>query len=286
MCRLYGFRANEETKVECTLVHAQNSLLLQSESDYLGRKHADGWGIAFYHNATPERERRAGAAFQDLHFSVTAERVYTRAVVAHVRLATVGKPDARNSHPFMFGKWVFAHNGTVTAFDNLGAQLLSEISPELLSTRLGQTDSEVLFLWMLSRLQQEGIDLDGDPTADEIGRINATSISQLAHRCLHADADAEPKLNTILTNGRILVATRWNNDLYVVYREGVHDCEICGIPHIDHDNNKEYRAVVLASEPISSEPWRMVPNQSLVTISEDLKLINEMIPGTRPSMLH
>ena len=27
MCRLYGFRANEETKVECTLVHAQNALL-------------------------------------------------------------------------------------------------------------------------------------------------------------------------------------------------------------------------------------------------------------------
>lgn len=33
MCRLYGFRANEATKVECALVLAQNSLLAQSRAD-------------------------------------------------------------------------------------------------------------------------------------------------------------------------------------------------------------------------------------------------------------
>lgn len=33
MCRLYGFLANERTKVECSLVHAQNALLHQSRAD-------------------------------------------------------------------------------------------------------------------------------------------------------------------------------------------------------------------------------------------------------------
>ena len=36
MCRLYGFRANEPTKVECTLVHAQNALIVQSREDLAG----------------------------------------------------------------------------------------------------------------------------------------------------------------------------------------------------------------------------------------------------------
>lgn len=35
-CRLYGFLANEETKLECTLVLAHNSLLSQSKKDSLG----------------------------------------------------------------------------------------------------------------------------------------------------------------------------------------------------------------------------------------------------------
>ncbi len=75
MCRLYGFRANEETKVECSLVHAQNALMLQSRADLRGRAHPHGWGLAFYHNVHPTVVRRASAAYEDLHFSETVERI-------------------------------------------------------------------------------------------------------------------------------------------------------------------------------------------------------------------
>ena len=33
MCRLYAMRANEPTRVECSLVHAQNALMQQSQGD-------------------------------------------------------------------------------------------------------------------------------------------------------------------------------------------------------------------------------------------------------------
>ena len=68
MCRLYGFRANEPTKVECTLVHAQNALLLQSQSDQRGKSHPDGWGISAYQGERPWCERHALAAYEDAPF--------------------------------------------------------------------------------------------------------------------------------------------------------------------------------------------------------------------------
>src|SRR6476620_10098238 len=40
MCRHYAFRANEPTKVECTLVRAQNALLAQSRADRRGKTHS------------------------------------------------------------------------------------------------------------------------------------------------------------------------------------------------------------------------------------------------------
>jgi hypothetical protein len=45
MCRLYAFRANEPTRVECSLVHAQNALMEQSKGDMAGAMHGHGWGV-------------------------------------------------------------------------------------------------------------------------------------------------------------------------------------------------------------------------------------------------
>ena len=115
MCRHYCFRANAPTKVECTLIRAQNALISQSRADRRGVAHPDGWGVAVYDNDHPWIERRAAAAYEDLHFSTTAERVYAETVVAHVRKATVGEPSLANTHPFAHACWTFTHNGTVTA---------------------------------------------------------------------------------------------------------------------------------------------------------------------------
>ena len=111
MCRFYVFFANEPTKVECTLVHAaKNALLLQSRGDMHGRCHSDGWGIAYYQAMQPMVERSVDPAHQGMHFSSgTAERVFSRSVIAHVRLATVGTPTIQNCHPFRWGSWGLLH---------------------------------------------------------------------------------------------------------------------------------------------------------------------------------
>jgi glutamine amidotransferase len=273
MCRLYGFRANEPTKVECTLVHAQNSLMLQSRGDLRGTSHTDGWGIAFYDNHRPQVERRATAAFEDLHFSATAERIYTGTVVAHVRMATIGAPGIVNSHPFTYGPWAFAHNGTVTGFDQLRARLIAETDPRLHAAQQGTTDSEHAFFWLLSRLAAAGIAPEA-PARElpHLLHVVAESVHELAQRSTHVAPEKPPRLNFLLTDGEHLVASRWDNSLYFVVRDGIHDCEICGIPHVHHDTGFAYRAVVVASEPISNEEWHEVPNHSILGVGPEIDL--------------
>lgn len=286
MCRLYGFHANERTKVECTLVHAQNALLIQSREDRLGRTHPHGWGIGYYEHGLPHVERRATAAFEDLHFSATAERIYSKTIIAHVRLATVGKPAIVNTHPFSHGPWIMAHNGTVTGFARVAPHLEAEVSPRLLSYRQGSTDSELLFLWLLTKMEKSGIELDSQQVGvGEVARVLRQAIPYIDDLCAKEKADQPAKLNILLTNGKILAATRWNNSLYWLKRVGVHDCEICGIPHIDHDRKKNYRAVVIASEPISSENWQEVPNHNVLTLAEDLQAELEPLHPTALPLL-
>lgn len=272
MCRLYAFHANEPTKVECSLVLAQNSLLEQSRSDALGRAHSDGWGIAYYPEKVPVVEKHPAAAHAGLHFSAAAERVYARTVVAHVRLATVGQSTLANCHPFQWNNWIFAHNGTVTGVASLRKQMLEEIGVEMRELVKGDTDSELLFFWLMSRLQMR--DASTEQFSDDLAHsasIIAEAILELDRRCATVEPSKPAKLNTVLTNGRAIIATRLRNTLYWVTRDGLHDCEVCGIPHVHHSPDVPYHAVVIASEPISHELWQEIPDGSIVTVSDSLE---------------
>jgi glutamine amidotransferase len=272
MCRQYCFVANEETKIECTLVHAQNALMLQSRKDMRGTMHPDGWGISVYEDFRPVVERRVAAAYEDLHFSAAAERVFSSTVIAHVRKATVGRPSLVNTHPFTHQCWTFAHNGTVTAIDVLRDRLLAEIHPHLRKGIRGDTDSELLFHWILSRMEDAGISAEAR-CADlpVLSDVVAESIQKIAADCETSGVGRRAKLNILLTDGRIAVATRWNNSLWWLFREGIHDCEVCGIAHVRHAPEVEYLATIVASEPVSHEAWQEVPDRTLVAIDRSIR---------------
>ena len=290
MCRLYAIRSNEETKVECTLVHAQNALLLQSRGDQIGREHSDGWGIGYYVAGQPTIEKQASAAFRDLSFSRAAEQVYSDAVIAHVRLATVGTPLVENAHPFQYGNWLFAHNGTIQGFQILGDELLSETRPELRVSRHGSTDSECFFLWLLSRLlDQPCASVDGVSNPDRMADHLADLIQEIDERSRAAASvmgiDKAPKLNIVLTDGRSLFASRWNNSLYFAARNGITDCEICGIPHVHHRHGSLYQSVVIASEPVSEEIWHEVENLTLLYVTKDIRITQIPLGNRIPNSL-
>jgi glutamine amidotransferase len=88
-----------------------------------------------------------------------------------------------------------------------------------------------------------------------------------------AAAPSEPPgLNVILSDGERMVGTRWGRSLYYLERRGLQPCNICGVPHIAHQPARAYRAVEVASEPITDEPWRAVAERILYTVSPDISL--------------
>jgi len=265
MCRLYGFCATEPTKVECTLVHAQNALLSQSESDKSGKSHSEGWGIATFSDGKPKLERQAWAAYHGEHFQRAASNLYAKIVVAHIRRATVGTPSILNTHPFMVGHWVFAHNGTIPFFDDIQLKLLELTSPEHKKEIKGETDSEHVFAYIRTLLDEPDIN-----SVSETLRQASKNIENLV---LNQDSKAKPGLNFLLTNGQKMWGTRFGRSLYYVERPGIYDCQICGFPHVHHSPEQIYWAAVVASEPITSEAWQELPDRSVWSIDSRLKAL-------------
>jgi predicted glutamine amidotransferase len=162
MCRLYGFRANEPTKLECSLVRAQNALMAQSIRDHEKLTLGYGWGVTEHPDGVPFVEKQAWAAYQGEHFKKTAARLYSRAAIAHVRRATVGPPSLENTHPFVHGLWLFAHNGTVPNFERVCERLLPELDEVHRTDIQGNTDSEHIFRYVLTLWATSGSTVDRD----------------------------------------------------------------------------------------------------------------------------
>jgi predicted glutamine amidotransferase len=264
MCRLYGFRASEATKVECTLVHAQNALMVQSESDLSGKSHANGWGMVTFDGDVPHVERQAWAAYHGEHFERAAGRIYSRQVLAHIRRATVGEPTLANTHPFVDGGWALIHNGTIPNFDRLRPLLLAQLPDHRRAAIQGDTDSEHVLQLLRVMQEREPMQLAVDVLAKLVETIHGW--------CRDIDPTARLGLNLLVTNGHEMIGSRLGRPLQFVERRGVHDCEICGFPHIHHTPRHAYRAVVVASEPISHEDWQEVPDGSVYRIDSDYRL--------------
>ncbi len=264
MCRLYGFRANEPTKVECSLVHAQNALMAQSRLDQEGLTHGHGWGVAEHPDGVPFVEKQAWAAYHGEQFKKTAARVYSKTVIAHVRRATVGPPGLENTHPFVHGIWLFAHNGTVPNFDRVRDRVIDAMDPLHRSEIHGSTDSEHVFRYLLGLWQQH-------PERPLLETLRS-GLEQVIAWCHDIDSQAKVSLNVLWTDGERMVGSRLGRTLWYLEREGIHVCEICCKSHVHHSPERAYRAVEIASEPITHERWLQVPDGTVFSVDPDFRL--------------
>ena len=268
MCRLYGFRATDPTLVECSLVKAQNALLRQSERDSRGLANPDGWGMALWGSEGLHLERRSRSAVGDLRFTEVASHARPTTAIAHVRAATIGNPAVENTHPFRHGPWVFAHNGTLTAFDRVAP--LMDIGP---ITPAGTTDSEAIFSWLLNRMPEFGLDPEQPASSPgPVARLIGASVIDLHSMSMAAGARRPPKLNFLISDGLNLVASRWGNTLYWTHRSAVPDCAVCGLSHCE-DVDERYRAIAIASEPITDEHWTEVQEGSVISVDRSATLV-------------
>ncbi|MFZ2102285.1 MAG: class II glutamine amidotransferase [Oricola sp.] len=272
MCRLYAMRANEPTRVECSLVLAQNALMQQSQGDAEGFVHNHGWGVADYRDTVPIVEKQNWAAWHGEHFKKTAARVYAHTVVAHVRQASVGATTLENTHPFRNGRWIFAHNGTVPNFDRVRDLMIGHIDPVLRNDIKGTTDSEHVFYYLLTRIMRHP-DL---PLSDVVGR----ALRQVIDWSRTVDPDEPVGLNIVLTDGERLVGSRYNRTLWHLVKTEATICGVCGRKHVQHDNDIDYRAIEIASEPISGDNWQPFANEIIYWIDADYHFAIAPLPET------
>ncbi|MFQ5570679.1 MAG: class II glutamine amidotransferase [Rhodothermales bacterium] len=266
MCRLYGFRSNSPRKVECELIRSQNALIVQSQRDERGESNPHGWGLGTYSRDEPCVERQAKPAYESDAFRWAAARVHACSVMAHVRRATVGRLRLENTHPFMHGAWLFAHNGTLGAFEQIRPRMVEAMTPHHRRAIQGETDSEHLFYLLLTLHEQQ--------PATPLLPLLRQGLQQVIDWSRQTDPKAEIALNTLWMDGEEIVGSRLGRSLWTVERKAVHPCEVCGgALHIQEDPGDAYRAVVVASEPLTTtESWTKVPEGSLFRIDHSVRL--------------
>jgi predicted glutamine amidotransferase len=208
MCRLFGFRSAVPAAVHPALVTEKNSLVIQS------REHKDGWGIAAYGpEPLPTVAHGVGPAHSDPAFHRVSSLVSARTVVAHVRLASVGAVELRNSHPFLHGRWSFVHNGTLKNFERHKASVEALIGPEFRPNIQGTTDSERCFSIFLTRLSARG-SIDGAMRVEDVASALAETMGLVAAITDEPGQDRSA-MNFLVTNGEVMVATRRHRTLFI-----------------------------------------------------------------------
>ena len=257
MCRLVGIVSSEPTDFKIVLREAPRSMAA------LSREHRDGWGIAIFDDGPRgwRVEKGVACASDDARFHELAVGSRGELLVAHIRQKTVGETSLVNSHPFQRGRWVFAHNGTVKDV----AWLQARASSKRLGEVRGETDSELLFAWLLTRLDEAG--LAEQPASEATDR----ALGQAAREAReHAGFGA---FNFLLSDGKTTYAHRFGRTMYLLelgpadavrMRRIAHDGTVLETPWSAHR-----QAVFIASERMTDEPWQHVEDGALIRIDRD-----------------
>lgn len=258
MCRFLAQVSRQPVSLRRALLEAPHSLQKQCSGDLSGERHGDGWGIGYYLDGFPTVARYPTDAAVDPQLVECAERLRVRLAIAHVRQASVGTVGIANTHPFDEGCWLFAHNGTAMGFDALKPELRAEMG-HWSDRPQGDTDSEWIFYWLLSRLTAAGAD-PRHPAADPaaVTAIMAASLSELGRRCQALDATEPTRLNFLLSDGVQLWATRYGHTLFS-RSEAAPPGQIAA------------ETTLIASEPLDDGDWREVPDQSILTVDRQLR---------------
>ena len=284
MCRLFGFRSVLESKMHRSLLHAENALMFQSEN------HPDGWGVVYYHDNCPHIIKSIETAVDDTLFQKVSGVVASKTVLAHLRKSTIGKNSILNTHPFQFGRWVFAHNGNIKNFDKLKDKLLNLVDSSLRSYLLGSTDSEILFLIFISEINKALKSPEAHASADDLKTIMKNSLKKITsvtgpHSKKDNDPPSETFLSVMLTNGSSMVAYNGGKTInYSTHKSSCPDKKECPFFNQTCENlPKEFSGktkvnhLILSSEIIQgANQWFSLPVGEMIGVDDSMNIFREI----------
>lgn len=258
MCRLFGLHAGTSPATATFwLLDAPDSLAQQS------RRNPDGTGLGvFDEHGRPQLHKEPIAAWHDTAFATEAHELTGTTFIAHVRYATTGSLDLRNTHPFLQDGRLFAHNGVVAGLDVIDERLREVGADDLV---LGQTDSERVFALITASTRAH----DGDQSAGLIDAVRWLA----ANMPIYA-------VNILLSTATDMWALRYpeSHQLYVLDRRDLS----ARAPEF-HLRTNRIRArsahlaarpsVVFATEPMDDDPrWSLLGPGELAHVDAALRL--------------
>ena len=188
MCRVLAY-IGPEIPVENLLLKPDNSLVNQSlDPERHPELQLAGWGFGAWgeHLLTPEEPfvyRRPMAAFYDDNAKGIIPSLQASTLLAHVRAAAYDSGVVladENCHPFSYKEtpWIVAQNGDLPNWKLVQRELLQHCKDKYLKQMLGNTDTEFLYVLLLSLLEGDS-DEDVKRAFEEMLRLIAEAMKKL-----------------------------------------------------------------------------------------------------------
>ncbi len=258
MCRLFGMSAGpERAKATFWLLDAPDSLSAQSHRE------PDGTGLGWFdEHGRPALSKQPLAAYGDRDFATRAREVSSHTFIAHIRFASTGGLELRNTHPFEQAGRLFAHNGVIEDLPRLERQIGTS-----LSLVEGDTDSERFFALITHEIAAHDGDVAGG-IRSACGWV-AENLPLLS-------------INFVLSTATDVWALRYpdTHELFVLERgagEALEQASHLGSRvHSDHGVSKPL--VTIASERMDADPgWRALDPGELIHVGPELEVGSQRI---------
>lgn len=206
MCRWLAYRG-APIFLEELISMPNHSLIAQSLScsEAKVNTNGDGFGIGWYgERPEPGLYRDTQPAWGDENLSSMVHQLKSSLFFAHVRASTGTATSRSNCHPFAVGRFMFMHNGQIGEYDRIRRPVEALINDEFYRFRKGTTDSEALFLALLSH----GLDVD------PIGALQ-TVLTKTLHIMQEHDVKEALRATIAFSDGERLYAARCSSDRIV-----------------------------------------------------------------------
>jgi glutamine amidotransferase len=335
MCRWFTYIGEEPTLLEDVLIKPRHSIVKQIDAHFLPNLHAtydphlgreklssgvasdnhgpnhftnmDGFGVGYYTDVAAEFNgdhvnrpcvyRNIRPPLNDLNLASLCAHTSTKCVFAHIRASGSATPTVEtNNHPFVFGRYMFMHNGVVANFKKIKVALLQKLSVNAYENIFGSTDTEHVAALFFTYL---GDDWDTEIPVEKLKKTMINTVQDVLALIQQSVKDKDEvlphsSLNFVVTDGCQLLAIRFSSvddieppSLYYSTTAG----PTLNRKFPDHPDGKEVtkkaarathehgKHVIVASEPntYKAEDWHLVPPNSFVLVGKDLNVAIEEI---------
>lgn len=268
MCRLFGLSAGgEPVSATFWLLQAPDSLRVQSHRE------PDGTGLGYFdREGYPHLDKQPLAAYHDPAFAREARTLESNMFIAHLRFASTGAIELRNTHPFEQRGRLLAHNGVIEDLPALERRIGGGMG-----LVHGETDSERLFALITSEIEERHGDvLAGITAAIEWVAANLPVLS----------------LNFVLVSASELWALRYpeTHELHLLERTAGAGTG-SSIDHLSTHGTRVHckhgrtlPSVVVASEVMDRDPaWRLLRAGELIHVNEQLEVRSHFVLDSTPA---